>query len=319
MPRKRTGTLQRFTEKSGAVVWRARLRLADGSRPWLRVPDAHSYSEERAREWAASMQEREDNEGKLAAAKVVIATPSANETVAKWSERWLKARETRGVVTFRHDQGRLKNHVLPHIGDLLMRTVTRADLEVVVEDLDRKISLPRGTDDGLAWKTAANVWVLVTKMFDDAVNAKARDLRVRADNPASGIRGPERGVARAQDVPLPERVFATRQLRSRRPPLPHHVRPRGLHVLPRWRARGARVGRRRPGARRHPRHQGHRPPDRQGHLHEERRDAAHPDPCSAPSAPGEPLEEPRGRPASCGCRKTASGRCSFGSTSRRRR
>ena len=142
--------------------------------------------------------------GKLAAAKVVIATPSANETVAKWSERWLKARETRGVATFRHDQGRLKNHVLPHIGELLMRAVTRADLEVVVEDLDRKIALRRGTADGLAWKTAANVRVLVTKMFDDAVNAKARDLRVRSDNPASGIRGPEQRATSAR-----QRTFAS--------------------------------------------------------------------------------------------------------------
>ena len=205
MPRKRTGTIQPYTDRTGLSYWRARIRLSDGSRPWLRVPEAHGYSEERAREWAASMQEREDREGKLAAAKVqlqAIAPPPA-ETVAKWSERWLKAREQRGLATFRHDQGRLKHHVLPLVEGIAMRDVSRTDVERIVEDLDRKIALPPTDSKRLAWKTAGNVWVLVTKMFDDAVNAKSRDLRVRSDNPASGVRGPERGVARSKTYLYP--------------------------------------------------------------------------------------------------------------------
>jgi hypothetical protein len=79
--------------------------------------------------------------------------------------------------------------------------LSRTDIERTVEGLYRKIALPADDSKRLALKTAGNVWVLVTKMFDDAVNAKAREHRVRSDNPASGVRGPERGAIEAVPVP----------------------------------------------------------------------------------------------------------------------
>jgi nitrogen fixation-related uncharacterized protein len=36
----------------------------------------------------------------------------------------------------------------------------------------------------IKWKTARDVWGVVSKMFDDATNAKTRALRVRETNPA---------------------------------------------------------------------------------------------------------------------------------------
>jgi hypothetical protein len=39
---------------------------------------------------------------------------------------------------------------------------------------------------------------LVTKAFADAVNAKARGLRAREDNPALGIVPPERGAPKSK-------------------------------------------------------------------------------------------------------------------------
>ena len=45
--------------------------------------------------------------------------------------------------------------------------------------------------------------VLVTKMFDDAVNSKRRDLRVRTDNPSKGVKGSERGEAKAKQYLYP--------------------------------------------------------------------------------------------------------------------
>ena len=214
MPRKRTGTVQRFTEKDGATVWRARLRLADGSRPWFRVPDTHAYSEERAREWAAAMQEREDSHGQLAAAKTAArVVPALEESVAAYSKRWLAERKARGLASFDDDGGRLAKHILPILGELAITRVTRADIERVVEHLDSR-SLQRATSEaeraavpeggelpplrGMSWKTASHTWGLVTKMFSDACASKRRDLRIRDDNPVSGVRGPDRGSHKAK-------------------------------------------------------------------------------------------------------------------------
>ena len=115
-----------------------------------------------------------------------------------YADRWIEDRGARGIAGASHDKGRLTNHVLPIIGPLGISAVKREDIERVVENLDRKILLTEDDDDHLSWKTVSNVWVLVTKMFDDAVNSKNRRLRVRTDNPASGVRAPERGVRKAR-------------------------------------------------------------------------------------------------------------------------
>src|SRR5262249_18720712 len=64
--------------------------------------------------------------------------------------------------------------------------------------LDDKI-----TSGQLNWKTARNAWAALTKMCDDMVNAKRRDLRVRADNPAAGVRAPDRGVRKQKQYLFP--------------------------------------------------------------------------------------------------------------------
>lgn len=117
---------------------------------------------------------------------------TAAETVAEWVARWLTWRTARGLSTTPHDKGRLNNYVLPTIGLLSIRTVARDDIERVVEALDRKIASTDATER-ISWKTAQNAWMLVTKMFKDATAAKQRDLRVRTDNPALGVAGPETG------------------------------------------------------------------------------------------------------------------------------
>ena len=51
---------------------------------------------------------------------------------------------------------------------------------------------------GMSWKTASHTWGLVTKMFSDACGSKRRELRIREDNPVSGVRGPDRGAHKAK-------------------------------------------------------------------------------------------------------------------------
>ncbi len=126
-----------------------------------------------------------------------------DETVSEYAARWLTERERRGIGTVGHDRGRLRKHVLPILGLLDVRTFGREDVERVVEDLDRKILLDEDHEEHLGWKTASNVWVLVSRMCKDMVDAKRRDLRVREDYPAARVRPPERGEPPAKQYLYP--------------------------------------------------------------------------------------------------------------------
>jgi integrase len=99
--------------------------------------------------------------------------------------------------SIRDDRSRLTHHVLDIIGSLDVRTVGRDAIERVRDDLDRKIAA-----GAFSWKTAANVWTVVTSMFD-AMNAKKRDLRVRTDDPCKDIRPTDRGAHKAKQYLYP--------------------------------------------------------------------------------------------------------------------
>ncbi len=122
---------------------------------------------------------------------VVRATQA--ETVTQWSERWLQNRRDRGHSSVDKEEGRLRKHAFCFIGELLMHEVTSDHLETIVEYLDRVVR-----DGELAWKSAVNVWGLLTKMFDDACHSKVRSLRVLSENPAAGVQGPDHGNKKAK-------------------------------------------------------------------------------------------------------------------------
>ena len=220
MPARRTGTVEKYERASGRIYYRARIRLADGTRARVDIPPRYCVAaggktaEKRAELYAEAVQEREDETGELLAARRARLAEAAKaeappepigsgETVAKWCERWLVDRRERGIHTVGHDQGRLGKHVLPILGRLDVRTFTRADVEGVVEALDQKMRLDEDDERHLSWKTASNVWVLVSKMGKDLVNAKRRDLRVREDNPAERVHAPERGSRPAKQYLYP--------------------------------------------------------------------------------------------------------------------
>jgi integrase len=93
--------------------------------------------------------------------------------------------------------------VLPILGTLDVRTFGREEVERVVADLDRKARLDDDEEESLWWKTASNVWVLVSKMCKDMADAKDRTLRVRDDNPAEHVAPPDRGQVRAKNYLYP--------------------------------------------------------------------------------------------------------------------
>jgi integrase len=125
----------------------------------------------------------------------------AAETVSDYAKRWLESREGR-VNSIRDDRSRLRDHVLPLVGDFAVATLTRDDVENVRDALDGKI-----TSGALNWKTVRNAWATFTKMCDDMANAKRRELRVRVDNPAFGVRAPDRGSRKLKQYLFPNEVL----------------------------------------------------------------------------------------------------------------
>lgn len=184
MARKRTGNIE---QKHGR--WYARVILADGSRK--RVPLPLGISEERARDMAMKMT------ADIAAGVFDPPPPSGprggapvsrGSSTVDWFDAFCADREARGLTSVPDDRGRFSNHIEPHVGDKPMAKVTRKDVERVRDELDRKVRAGE-----LGWKTAWNVWGLVTTMFRAAVESKNAKLRVREDNPAVGVEGPDRG------------------------------------------------------------------------------------------------------------------------------
>lgn len=80
--------------------------------------------------------------------------------------------------------------ILPVIGNADVRTFDADTLRRLVENLDQRVADP-GTR--FAWKTAWNVWELVTRFCSDLAHSKDRRIRIRKTNPGAGVRGPDRG------------------------------------------------------------------------------------------------------------------------------
>lgn len=187
------GTLRRKVNANGKVRWY--LDLRDGT-PWIKCPTVTTDDEATAEQWRASYVAAMI---RLGAAGPKTAGP---ETVSKWFDRWLLAREAKGLASTKSDRGRFRKWVEPSIGAKLIAEVTKRDLEAIVERLDRAVQesaarIQRGQPGPtFRGKTATNAWGLVTKMFHDACGSKVLALRVREDNPARDVEGPDKGVER---------------------------------------------------------------------------------------------------------------------------
>jgi integrase len=209
MARRRTGTIETFTDAAGKTKYRARLRLGDGSRPRRNVPPEYGYSEARAREWAARMQEEEDAHGETLKAQQGKMVGHEGESAASWFDRYFTWRKGRGFATTRDVEARLRTYALPHLGTKPMTAIGRDDIEAIVAALDERVSLAATSETvRFSWKTAANVCGDVTCAFDEACNSKDRSLRVLKVDPCAGVRGPERGDDRAKPFLYPSELVA---------------------------------------------------------------------------------------------------------------
>lgn len=173
---------------------RVRIKLGD----WPNSEQGRERAKEKAKALIEQVHERGWGVVPVAKAKNGKHVKMPGETVEQWSERWLRERRARGLTSVGADESRLRVHILPRIGALPMTEVTRDDLENIVDALDAIVS-----EEEMSWRTAEHIWHNVSKMFDDAARSKNRSLRVRPDNPARDVRGPEKGIVKAKQYLYP--------------------------------------------------------------------------------------------------------------------
>lgn len=194
---KRTGTIEACKRADGTKYFRARIRLADGSRERVNVPEKHAYSEERAKHYAQAVQEKEERTGEMLAAKVAReaqkaaeSDPRHGETWAKWFDRYLPAKEC--SEGYRAGSSRVEGKwIRPIIGAKPIAKLTRDDIEDVRDRLDRAIDSKE-----IRPATAANTWGIFTGALKAAYAARDRSLRVLASPLHFGMLPPKKGPSR---------------------------------------------------------------------------------------------------------------------------
>lgn len=196
--REAKGTV-RITHRNadGSVRWALYFRRTGHSAETIPCTRYHREEDRNAVErWA---------EGIRAARRgMVKVTAGEAETVAQWFARYFtwRASQPMGGESVADSRGRIRKWVEPRIGGLQIRTLTREQLDDLVDFLDRAV-----VEDRLAWKTACNVWGEVSAGLAVAASAKrASGLRVRDDNPAAGVAGPTKGITKIKPVLRPSEI-----------------------------------------------------------------------------------------------------------------
>jgi integrase len=213
--RARTGTIEPFKRADGSVYYRARVRLADGTRERADIPDSLCHDKRRAKGYAEALQEREDAHGTLLAEKRrrearkrTRVMPTAE--MKTWIETWADDRRAKGYTSVGENLSHYENHIAPAIGTKHVRDWMIDDVRGLSRALDDKVQ-----HGHIAWKTARNVWTTAGKMLADATKSKRDDIRCRIDdagltvaNPIRDVEGPDRGVDRARQYLYPSEVLA---------------------------------------------------------------------------------------------------------------
>lgn len=142
---KRTGTLEPLRDASGALYYAGKVRLRDGSRARVEIPEAKRHDERAARRYFAWAQEREDEHGTLHTAKLAgrakreaKSAGAAGETCDAWYERFAKVRAVE-VGSAEDDAWRWAKWISPHIGAKPIRDVTADDVENVRDALNSAV------------------------------------------------------------------------------------------------------------------------------------------------------------------------------------
>lgn len=200
MARAASGTVAWDNERG---IWRGRITLNDGARPWIDGPQGlprNERGEMRAREYISERAEIARREGLIASdfgikPRKKDSTPPAGETCDQFYERYHDYQVELGRSDVVTKRSRWKKWLSPRIGSKPMISVTRDDVENIRDDLDAAILawLKHGrAEDRVSGKTSMNVWSCLTSTFKAATSSKRRDLRVLEGrpNPCTGVEPP---------------------------------------------------------------------------------------------------------------------------------
>ena len=102
-----------------------------------------------------------------------IRRTAAGVTVQEYAEQWIEGRRNR-IESVGDEHGRLKNHIYPRIGHLLMRDVRPRHIRDFILDLSTANIRLRGTGKGegatkIAPRTVRHVFATIHRMFKSAV------------------------------------------------------------------------------------------------------------------------------------------------------
>jgi integrase len=189
MPRARTGNA---AFKNGC--WQAHLQMP-GPKPrkrkWFRL-DPQPKDLAQAKDAARIAQEMLDTRGYVPAARDI--------TVGEYAEkRWLPMQEKRHPASWTNNRSDLRNHILPDLGTLPMRGITKEHGKALRLKLNTAVREKTMRD-----RTARNIWHTATGMFDDATNSDDPKIAVLDANPLAGLQAPdEKSVEREEQMLYP--------------------------------------------------------------------------------------------------------------------
>lgn len=188
MARAATGTVVR----EGKRVF-VRVTMPDGSRP--RVP-VDGVPEERLADVAAELARR------AAAGKLDLSSfraTSKPKTIDAIAQAWFGEREAtgKGVAV---DRSRWRDWCR-ELHDLQPSQMTTAHVESVVRSLDVAVREKR-----IAWKTARNVWAVLSRFCRDLARSKSPAIRCLPSNPAEGVEPPDGGTRIARTYLYPSEM-----------------------------------------------------------------------------------------------------------------
>lgn len=209
MPRKPSGTVRHNPARG---CYQTRLRFKDGQRIWVDLPKGLSkeQAEARSRRMAKEAKTLDAPAPKLRA--LAQLRGAGGETVDAYFDRLCADRRRRGVLTVYDDECRYKAHVKPVIGTLPIAHITRDEVERLRDELDTKATAGSYVTSGgrklsFKWKSAANVWTVVTTIFSAAQSSKQKSLRVRSDNPTADVQPTDRGKRKSKQFLYPSEVM----------------------------------------------------------------------------------------------------------------
>ena len=213
MPPPRTGSLEKYRRSDGRIYYRARIRLADGTRARVDVPETYATpaggktAEQRAELYAEALQEREGDTGELLAKNRAneARTRMGSKALDAFAEHVFQRREGEGKRSVGRERRMWKARVSERLGSLDVASVSKDQIEDFRDYLDAEVRarIAGGKSDGISGKTAMILWTFVRMMFKEAVRCRDRSQRVRSDDPTLGVLPPLKSRPRRKTFIFP--------------------------------------------------------------------------------------------------------------------